>query len=125
MRGRPAKGGRWKIEYDTRPGREGQFTRRFVGRARRGRATPAISDAADLGCALKTLATAMEALVKAHGRVIPSQRRAEIADAVGMLGLVTRMIDEVIVARGVPPSDVVSPTTKRRRMRRDSLKSTA
>lgn len=97
---------RWRPDINPATGQRAWS--RFRGRGRRGRQSPAITDAADLGAAMRTLATATESLVKAHGRVIPSQRRADIAAAVGMLGLVTRMLDEVIARRGGALSDCLA-----------------
>lgn len=100
---------RFRWVPDGRPERAGQVARRYIGRGVRGRQPPAIEDAADLGVALRSLATATEQLIKAHSRVIPTQRKAEIAAAVGMLALVGRMLDEIIVRRGGTPGDVGSP----------------
>ncbi len=88
----------WRVDPGTKHSR-------FRGRGSRGRQPREVVDAHDLGCALRTLSTATEALVLAHGRVIPSQRRAEVAAAVSMLALATRMIDEVIIRRGGTPAD--------------------
>lgn len=94
-------------------------TRRYVGRARRGRSKgfAAIDDALDLRHAVEDLVRASAMLAEAHALSVwrKLEKRAAIGEAVALLALASRTIDAVVIRRGGSPGDVVVEKPRRRR----------
>jgi len=104
----------WVVESN-----DGKRRRRYRGRQRRGTVPAAAKDDADLRLAVRELVAARASLAAAHAMEVVDgcgrlTRRMAIAEAVGKLAWVTRLIDALCVRRSCLCGDQVSPRKRTR-----------